>query len=388
MLLISAAMVATFIRGTQAVTTHAALKATYFMPMTVVFSFWFALGVRSLGNWKPILALLVAIEGAVLAGVSVLVFTQGLILEPPADPRVRVEVWENLYGVVYYAGGDRGTARKLFSSSARGHWRPALENLATLDYEEGNLPQAIRSLDEAARVLGGQVSGVGVDAQREVNMTAAEYFNSLAVIFHATGALDTALTVANSAVSLEPDFPEPYYNLGMLELLQAVDHGTADAEAKRKLIQEASEHLATAVHLDPGFVQAAGALGVSQALLGDCGAGLPRLKWALQPPPGTRREFPVETGRGDMSMSIGRRKLIAQLPGELLPDYQLRLCEAPSTTTGPPVDNRLACGGGDTLYDGLRRHTLGHRGHGLGQSWRLQHVRALPGCGSRGRAPE
>lgn len=328
MLFISGAMLATFIQGTQAVPTHAALKATYFMPMTVVFSFWFAHGLKSLGKSR-ILALLVAAEGAALAGVSVLMFTQGLILDGPIDPRFGLEGWENLDGTIYYAGGDRVTARRLFASSARKHYHPALENLAALDYEEGRLPQAIQSLDEANRVLGSQVYGFKIDVQREVNMTRAEYLNSEAVIFHAMGALDKALAAARSAVSVKPDFPEPYYNLGVLELLQAIDHDATDAEAKRKLVQEASEHLAAAVQLDSGFVPAAGALGVSQALLGDCRTAAPRLKWALHPPPGTRREFPVETGRGDTSVSIGRRKLIAQLPEELQPDHHLRLCEQP-----------------------------------------------------------
>jgi tetratricopeptide (TPR) repeat protein len=327
MLFISGAMVATFILGTLSVTMHTALKATYFMPITVAFGFWLALGLKNVGDAKPILALLVAIEGAVLAGVSVLVFTQGLVLDWRVGTAGYEHMYENLEGVVYYAAGDRVTARKLFSSSARKHWHPALENLATLDYEEGRLPQAIRSLDEAAQLLGRQIDGFKVDVQREVSMTRAEYLSSEAVIFHAMEARDNALTAAKSAVSLKPDFPEPYYNLGVLELLQAIGPGAADAEAKRKLMQEASEHLAEAVRLDPGFVQAAGALGVSQALLGDCHAAAPRLKWALQPPRGTRREFPVETGRGDTTVSIGRRKLIAQLPGELQPDYQLRLCE-------------------------------------------------------------
>lgn len=331
MLFISGAMVATFIHGTLAVTTHFALKATYFMPMTVAFGFWFALGLKSLGNWKPTLLRLVAIEGTVLAGVTVLVFTQGLMLDGRGGSGSgrSVWMWENLDGVVYYASGDRITARRLFSSSARSHWYVASENLASLDFEEGRLQQAIPLLDEAARLNRRQVSGLPADVEHEINLTQAEYLNSEAVIFHAMGALAKALTAATSAVTLKPDFPEPYYNLGVLQLLWASDHDAAenDPETKRQLIREASAHLAVAAHMDPGFVRAAGALGVSQSLLGDCRAAVPRLKWALQPPPGTRREFPVETGRGDTSMSIGRRKVIAQLPRELQPDYQLGLCE-------------------------------------------------------------
>jgi tetratricopeptide (TPR) repeat protein len=329
MLIIAGAMVLSFVYGTHIVKGHHAIKATYFMPITVVFSFFFALGLKTLANAKPTLLPFVAVEAVLLAAASALVFTQGIIFERDFSGLWTFEL-RNQEGIVYYAGGDRSTAKRLFVSSARHRWHLAWENLATLDFEAGQPEKALRLLSGAAELIEKQTFGTKEDKEYLINATRAEYLNSQAVILHAMGSLDQALTAANTAVSLTPDFPELYYNLGVLTLLRAMNDDLEgnNLEAKRQLIRDASEQLATAVRLDPGFVPAAAILGVSKALLGECSAALPALRWALAPPAGTRREFPVETGRGDVhSASIGRRKIIAELPEELHAAYRLRLCE-------------------------------------------------------------
>lgn len=329
MLLITGAMVATFVQGTRVAPLHAAIKATYFMPITVVFSFWFALGLKVLSDRKRRCVSLVAFEGAVLAVAAVLVFTRGLIFETNHRGYGAL-AWENLEGMVYYAAGDRSTARRLFSSSARRRWHLALENLAALDFEEGKPQTALQYLEAAAQLERQQAFGIEEDAKYVIRMTQADYLNSKAVILHTMKSRGQALAAAKAAVNLGPDFAEPYYNIGVLTLFEALD-GQEDGtnpERNRRLIREASRYLTTAVRLDPGLMPAVAALGVSQALAGDCDAAVPMLRQALDPPPGVRRAFPAETGTGDLhAAALGRRRLIESLPKELEPPYDVGPCK-------------------------------------------------------------
>lgn len=222
---------------------------------------------------------MVALEAGALAAVSALVFTRGVLFGVPWSGAAD----DNLEGVVYYAGGDRMAARRLFEASARRNWHLGFENLAAMAFEDGQPQRALELLDQAAQWQRRETFGTKADAEQFVNITQAEYRNSAAVILHSMGSAEKALAVARSAVDLSPDFPEPHYNLGILQLLAAARDGGVAGEPpmNRKLIEEASRHLADALDLDPGFLPAAGSLGVARALLGDCDAAVPLLRRAL-----------------------------------------------------------------------------------------------------------
>jgi tetratricopeptide (TPR) repeat protein len=107
-----------------------------------------------------------------------------------------------------------------------------------------------------------QTFGTRCDTERFIRTTRAEYWNSAAVIQHALGSPQRALSAAQSAVRLDRKLPEAHCNLGVLLLLRARGANGSDLETKRELVERAAGHFSTALDLDPGFVQAAGLLGV------------------------------------------------------------------------------------------------------------------------------
>jgi hypothetical protein len=155
----------------------------------------------------------------------------------------------------------------------------------------------------------------------------------MAVIYHDLGWRDDALRAAAEALAKDATLPEAYYNLGVLQLLRASGAESAQGEPRSRPdaigVRQARTNLSGAVMLDPGFLPAAAMLGVTEALLGNCEQAEATLAQAVDPPPGLRREFPAETGRGIWhSASIGRRKYIERLPEELEPRRWLAACSA------------------------------------------------------------
>jgi len=336
MLLTFAVMVAIFVHGTRVITMHAAIKATYFMPVTVVFSFWFALGLRRLADTNRRWLCYVAAESAVLAVVSCAVFTQGLLFKPllPDEKSVMRSEWDNLQGIVYYAGGERERARATFALAASGDWHLGYENLASLVFEDGRPLEALYLVRNAARIEPSQSFGMPADRKYFDMTTQAEYSNSMAVIYHDLEWRDEALRAAAEAVAQDATFPEAQYNLGVLKLLRATSAGSAGNGPTPRPdvvgVRQALTHFFRAIVLDPGFLPAAAMLGVTQALVGDCPAAEQTISAALAPPPGLRREFPAETGRGNWhEASIGRRKYIDRLPDDLAPRRWLAVCRDP-----------------------------------------------------------
>jgi len=336
MLLTFAAMVATFVSGTRVITMHAAIKATYFMSVTVVFSFWFALGLRRLADMNRRWLRFVVAESAVLAIVSCAVFTQGLLFKPllPAEDSAFRPEWDNLQGVVYYAGGERGRARAAFQLAASRDWYLAHENLAAIVFQEGRPLEALYHLRNAARIEPSQSIGNPADRKHFDMITQAEYSNSMAVIYHDLGWRDDALRAAAEAVAKDATLPEAYYNLGVLKLLRATGAESAEGKPPSRLdvigVRQARTNFERAFTFDPGFLPAAAMLGVTEAMLGNCEQAEANIVKIVDPPPGLRREFPAETGRGIwQAASIGRRKYIEQLPEELEPRRWLAACRAP-----------------------------------------------------------
>jgi hypothetical protein len=121
MLAVFTAMLVIFIYGTRVVPIPASVKATYFIPIAVPFSFWFALGLERLGRWRPGWPRLVGLECSALAVLGVVVFWQGFLFDASkighAIPYYDASL-ENHYGILYYAGGDRPRAREHFVSSS------------------------------------------------------------------------------------------------------------------------------------------------------------------------------------------------------------------------------------------------------------------------------
>ena len=329
-------MLAIFVHGTRIAPLHAAVKATYFVPIVVVFSFWFALGLSSLrklgGRWVQ----LVTLDFAAAAMVSTLVFTQGLLNDPNffERPKIGRTQWANLKGVVYYAGGDRETAARLFQISAANGWHLAYENLATLALEDGRPLEALYLLRTAASLEPRQSFGLPADRRHFIRITQADYYNSMAVIYSQLGWYEEAIRAAESAEHLDPSMAEAFYNGGVLRLLLAARGGATGPEEREVMIRQARTLLYRSVLVEPNLLAGAGMLGVSRALLGDCAGAAPNFARALDFRGQAYEEYPVETGRGIAhSAAIGRRKRIHGIPDTLRPEYWRHQCEE----TGEPA---------------------------------------------------
>lgn len=324
-------MLVVFVHGTRVANMHGAVKATYFMPITVIFSYWFALGLGWIAARSRRLLRYVGVECALLATASVLVFTQGLLMDTHFWQRGlhATAVWNNLEGVVYYAAGDRGTARSRFESVRPYNQHLVYENLATLAYEDGHPLEAAHLLRTAALLQPRQSFGTPMDRAHHDRTTRADYENSLAVLYHQLGWEQDAQRAAERAVDLDPAMPQAHYNQAALLMLGLDDSGPQDgtAEERSLRLRRARRQLFRSVVTDRNFLPAVGLIGVAQAMLGDCAGAVANLERAVHPPRWARQEFPVETGRGiSHAASIGRRKHITDLPAHLTPQYWLQRC--------------------------------------------------------------
>jgi len=223
MLALLAGMVAIFVHGTRTVPIPAAVKATYFMPIAVVFAFALALGFVRLTNGRPRFARLIVAEGALLALVSVAVFWHGLLFTlTPHEVPLFAGSADNVQGVVYYAAGDRAQARRWFASAAAAGLHLGWENLGLLALEGGRTEEALHLLKRAARLQPWQVFGSPADRAAFNRRTRAEYLNSMAVAYHALGRDAHASRVLTAARARDPKIPEVHYNRGVLHLIDAV----------------------------------------------------------------------------------------------------------------------------------------------------------------------
>jgi tetratricopeptide (TPR) repeat protein len=330
------AMLLIFIQGTRVAPLHAAVKATYFVPIAVVFSFWFALGLSQIAAFRPRWLRYIAAECTVLALVSTGVFTQGLLVKPyfGDEGPIAEAIWGDLKGVVYYAAGDRPMAKELFQKASNYGYHLGFENLATLALEEGRSLEALYLLRRAAAIQPLQSFGIPQDRYYFDQITQAEYQNSMAVIYSRLGWTNEALNAARAAGQMDPSMPVGHYNAGVLELLRVIEEshdGKApeSSEPREVRIRRAQLYFGRSLQADPGYVYAWGMLGVTQALLGDCAGALDNLEKAVHPPRWLRPEFPEETGRGMAhAAAIGRRKRITELPDVLQAGWQRQHCSA------------------------------------------------------------
>ncbi len=322
-----AGTIAIFIYSTTSVPMHAAVKATYLSPALAMFGFWFAHGLDRLGRWWPKGVVLALVACALLAAVSVTVFTLGAVVgRGYLQQTSRYAVWQNLYGVVAYAGGQRDRARSLFAAGASGNWHLAHENLAAMALEEGRPRDALRHLRRALTWQSRQSFGLPADRRLFDRATQADYRNSMAVIYHRLGKLDAARAVIRTALVLDGSIPEASYNHGVLELTAAL--GSRDAVERSRLLKRAADAFGRATALDTGFHEAWAMKAVAAALSGRCDVARTSLAGATMAERDGMRSYPVETGTGDQhSSGLHRRRRIERLHLPLREREALALCE-------------------------------------------------------------
>ncbi len=324
MLLTFGAMMAILVQGTRAVPIHAAVKATYLMPVSVVFSFWFALGVEWLATTRP--RWLKPAVGActLLALASSVVFLQNRVLAPTWLGEWRDSgVWQNMYGVVYYAGGDTSKAREFFAEAAETNHHLGYENLSALALNADRPLEALHLLRQAARIQPTQTIGTPADQAQFNRLTRAEYLNTMAVIYHRLGWHRAALAAAQESVASDPTMPEAAYDLALLKLISATTgSGPADAPWRTAFTIQSRALLTKVIARDPAFQEARTLTGTLEALSGNCHAAVTMLDEARSRS-GDLRQYPIITGVGDMhAAAVRRRRHIEDLPDALRPELE------------------------------------------------------------------
>ncbi|MFN2376340.1 MAG: glycosyltransferase family 39 protein [Candidatus Binatia bacterium] len=328
MLFTFAAMGAVVVQGTSSVPTHAAVKATYLLPVSAIFGFWFALGLdwvqRRHARWLRY----VVASCAVLLVLSSTVFLQGHTIARNwfGDEQLS-PLWRNIYGVIYHAGGDQARAREYFQSAADEDYHVAMENLAVLDLEAEPL-KALHWIRRALDLQPSQSLGTPADRALFNRNTEAEYLNTMAVLYHRLGWASAAHDAAQRAVEADSTFPEASYDLAVLSAANALAGPAAESDSTRRAWLERSRRLVfDTLVMDAAFGEARLLAAALQALDGDCEGAAATIRDAEARE--GHRLYPVDTGIGDMlAASIKRRRHITELPEYLTPAYQLGRCAA------------------------------------------------------------
>jgi tetratricopeptide (TPR) repeat protein len=316
-LLTIAPMLAIFVLGTRAVPIAAAVKATYLLPVTAAFGVGFALGLERLRRWRPSSLSVVAVVLMLLSTISVAVFWHGLLFDERARqgsfPMI-VASEANQYGVVYYAGGDRRTARQHFERAAADGLYLGYENLALLAFEDGRPDEALHLLKRAVRLQPTQSFGNAADRALYDRGTRAEYLNLVAVFEHARDGRERAGRAAATALRFDPTLPEAHYDLAVTMLEDAA--ALPATSTRMPVLVRAQQHLDRAIDLDPGFAEARSLRVMAPTLEPGCVAlAAAPLDWERSAP--GDRLYPVETGPGaPHAAAIGRRRHIG-LPDRL-----------------------------------------------------------------------
>lgn len=330
MLLTFGAMVTIFVQATRAVPLNAAVKATYMLPVSVVFAFWFALGADHLGRFSERWLRWAAVVCAAVAITSVVVFSNGVFIarDYMKESVAKSDFWQNLYGVVYYAAGQRDRALELFEFAASKNWHLGYENLASMALEDGRALEALYYLRSAAVYQPRQSFGTPYDRARYERTTQAEYLNKMAVIYDRLGWNDLALQAARKAFEYDPTILEAGYDLAVLTLAGTLtgDAARTDPGAQAAIARSRRLILDTVV-ADPAYFEARALGGAIDVLEGDCDGGFETIRNALAPHPDEYRQYPLSTGLGDIhAAAIKRRIQIEELPSALRPKHPPSRC--------------------------------------------------------------
>ena len=328
------AMLAIFVYSTRSVPMHAAVKATYLSPALAMFGFWFAHGLSRLRRAAPKLGVLALASCGLLAAASAAVFTLGAVVGSGyLELTPREPVWQNLYGVVAYAGGERERARALFEASASRNWHLAHENLATMALEEGRPVEALRHLRAAARWESRQSFGLPEDQRLIDHATQADYRNSMAVIYYELGRMSAATAMLRKSRALADGIPQASYNQGVLDLTAALVG--QNPKQRDRLLKGAADAFGRAASLDAGFHEAWAMRAAAAALSGQCDVARTSLAAAAAAKRSGFRLYPMETGTGDQHGSgLRRRRRIEKLRVPLRGDVVQTLCASETVDRG------------------------------------------------------
>ncbi|HXC51672.1 MAG TPA: hypothetical protein VN634_12350 [Candidatus Limnocylindrales bacterium] len=329
MLIATVAMAVVVIQYTLSVTTQSAVKSTYLMPVAVAAAFWFALGFERATATRPRLIAPLTAACALLAVVSSVVFShQVFIKDPVSSTDLGGAAFQNLYGVIHFAGGDREAARELFEAASRKNLPLAIENLAYLAEEEGHEQEALYRIRWAGYLQKDRLGLATVaEQQRYIEATLADYANIRAILLFRLGETAAALDAVEESLFYAPATVENVYDLGILKLASATRLRLGPA--RYALLEQARHAFERALGMDPAFGEAIVMSGVERILAGDCATGEPMLRNALLHRPPGYRVYPVETGPGDQNAAgIRRRRHIEILPPSIDPMTTLNLCAA------------------------------------------------------------
>jgi tetratricopeptide (TPR) repeat protein len=315
---------------------HAAVKATYLTSVSLIFAFWFALGADRLRQASPRWFHRVGVVCAMLATACIVVFTNNLCVARNwlVSASTNSAPWQNIYGIVHYAGGDRERARELFELATQGGWHLAEENLGYLLLHDGRPLEALYHVRNAARLQPQRSFGTRADRTHFDRINQADYQNQMAIIYYELGWRDLALASAEKAHELDDSIPEIEYDLAILKLAHALSRTGADETQIARAVAQSRALLFSAAMKDPAFFEIAALSGVVDALDGNCERAVPTIRAALAPHPNQYRAYPVTTGPGNVhAAALGRRTYITALPEILRPEYQLERCSAQAVAT-------------------------------------------------------
>ncbi len=319
MLVVFGVIIGMYVQFTRSVAIYSALKASYLLPVTVVFSFWLTLGLSAVSRWPRLRAVLTA-EMVLLITAIIPVFWYGRLFELPIGAQD-----QNARGVICYLADFHDRARELFQIAAAEGVYLGHENLATLAVEDDDPYHALAHIIRAEQLMPSQVIGRPVDRGRHVRTVRAEYRNTRAYIYDRLGWYDLALAAARDAVALDGSLAEAYYNQAVLLLKQGMPDQAADV-------------LPAALEFEPNLVEARALDGVLNPTRVDCAAAVPVIEAALSNAR-LRRHFPVETGWGDITdAGIARHKIIPDLLTNDRPLYTLSLCQSASGQRLPAME--------------------------------------------------
>jgi len=303
-LLCFAASMALFLVGAKAVPMHAAIKATYLMPASVMFAYWFASGLDVLDRRLPRLRSLALADCAALATASVVVFTLGaFVCRDFREKTLHHDVLQNLMGVVAYAGGDREQARHLFGRAAVSERHLAQENLAAMALDDGQALETLYRMRLAARLQPEHSFGLPDDREAFDRTTQAEYRNSIGAAYYELGWINEAEQSLRESLAMDPSIPETSYDLGIVELTRSL-HSRNPAE-RLELQRSATDAFTRARELDPGFAEAELLASLVRSGDGPCSVASPTRSQQSWTP---RRSYPVETTTGDLHASALQRR--------------------------------------------------------------------------------
>lgn len=329
MLFATAGMVAVVVKGTLAVPTHAAVKATYLMPIAVAFSYWLAAGASVVAKTHPRWLNRAAGVCALLASISVLTFSHGWVIDTYSLTRNGGgPLFRNVNGVIYYAAGQRDRARSEFEWSAGQNFHLGIENMANLAFEDGHSIEAVYRLRRAFDLQAQGLSGAAGDRKRRIDSTLAEYSNSLAVFLYDLGWIQEAADWAARSRQFDPTIPESNYNEGIISILHA--EKLLDPSLRKQTLAMAASSFDSALQKDPHFFEAQAMRGLAKLRIGDCTAGLSDIRDASAEHKGQYRDYPVKTGPGELTESgLYRRRSIAPLAIGKTTDCGALLCDSP-----------------------------------------------------------